>query len=141
MPGGGMMLQQVKKWMAAAPRLNLKSLEGLVTHPAFERFVIGVIVVNAIALGLETSQTVMGSIGTYFESSFSARASEASTGVRKLCPMLSSFSRTKPVRLPLTQALEKTRADSSRRACLANSTVSRAPPRFTCSAISRSAAG
>ena len=42
-------------------------LEWLVTHPMFERFVIGVIVVNAIALGLETSKTVMGAIGGFLE--------------------------------------------------------------------------
>ena len=42
---------------------NLAGLEWLVTHPKFERFVIVVIVVNAIALGLETSTSVMSSIG------------------------------------------------------------------------------
>ena len=59
------MLQRVKEWMAAVRRINLNGLERLVTHPRFERFVIGVIVVNAIALGLETSQTVMGAIGGF----------------------------------------------------------------------------
>jgi len=60
-----MMLQRVKEWMAAVRRIDLNGLEWLVTHPRFERFVIGVIVVNAIALGMETSQTVMGAIGGF----------------------------------------------------------------------------
>ncbi|MFY0610514.1 MAG: ion transporter [Hyphomicrobiaceae bacterium] len=53
----------MKKLLTAVRRLDLSGLEWLVTHPTFERFVIGVIVVNAIALGMETSQTVMGTIG------------------------------------------------------------------------------
>ena len=47
--------------------IDRNGLEWLVTHPMFERFVIGVIVVNAIALGLETSKTVMGAIGGFLE--------------------------------------------------------------------------
>lgn len=58
-----MILQRMKKLLTAVRRLDLSGLEWLVTHPTFERFVIGVIVVNAIALGMETSQTVMGTIG------------------------------------------------------------------------------
>ena len=58
-----MILQRMKKLLTAVRRLDLTGLEWLVTHPTFERFVIGVIVVNAIALGMETSQTVMGTIG------------------------------------------------------------------------------
>ncbi len=42
---------------------ELSPLARLVTHPWFERFIIGVIVVNAITLGLETSKTVMDRIG------------------------------------------------------------------------------
>ncbi len=38
-------------------------LARLVTHPWFERFIIAVIVVNAITLGLETSKTVMARFG------------------------------------------------------------------------------
>lgn len=63
--GGGMILQRVTQWMVAARCFDLSGLERLVTHPQFERFVIGVIVVNAIALGLETSQTVMRNIGGF----------------------------------------------------------------------------
>ena len=60
-----MSLQRVTQWIKAARRIDLSGLERLVTHPQFERFVIGVIVVNAIALGLETSQTVMRNIGGF----------------------------------------------------------------------------
>lgn len=38
-------------------------LARLVTHPWFERFIIAVIIVNAITLGLETSKTVMARFG------------------------------------------------------------------------------
>ena len=39
------------------------ALGRLVTHPWFERFIIAVIVANAITLGLETSKTVMATYG------------------------------------------------------------------------------
>ena len=42
---------------------ELSPLARLVTHPWFERFIIGVILVNSVTLGLETSTTVMGHIG------------------------------------------------------------------------------
>lgn len=58
-----MILQHVNGWMARLRRIDLSGLEWLVEHPKFERFVIGVIVVNAIALGLETSPTVMRNVG------------------------------------------------------------------------------
>lgn len=58
-----MILQHVNDWMARLRRIDFTGLEWLVTHPKFERFVIGVIVVNAIALGLETSPTVMRNVG------------------------------------------------------------------------------
>ena len=38
-------------------------LARLVTHPWFERFIIGVIVVNTVTLGLETSKTAMANFG------------------------------------------------------------------------------
>lgn len=41
----------------------LGPLRQLITHPKFERFVLGVIIVNAIALGLETSTRVMSQVG------------------------------------------------------------------------------
>ncbi len=53
--------------LGAERHIGRPGLEWLVTHPMFERFVIGVIVVNAIALGLETSKTVMGAIGGFLE--------------------------------------------------------------------------
>lgn len=46
---------------------NVSGLEWLVTHPIFERFVIAVIVVNGIALGLDTSETVTSAIGGFLE--------------------------------------------------------------------------
>jgi voltage-gated sodium channel len=49
---------------AAATTTGLRDrLQRLVTHPMFERFIIGIIVLNAITLGLETSKTVMASYG------------------------------------------------------------------------------
>ena len=39
------------------------ALARFITHPWFERFIIAVIVLNAITLGLETSKTVMGAVG------------------------------------------------------------------------------
>jgi voltage-gated sodium channel len=45
---------------AAAPA---SLLARMVTHPAFERFIIAIIVLNAITLGLETSQGIMAEYG------------------------------------------------------------------------------
>jgi voltage-gated sodium channel len=41
----------------------MESLKRLITHPVTERVILGLIIVNAITLGLETSPTVMASIG------------------------------------------------------------------------------
>jgi voltage-gated sodium channel len=41
----------------------MESLKSLITHPVTERVILGLIIVNAITLGLETSPTVMASIG------------------------------------------------------------------------------
>jgi voltage-gated sodium channel len=41
----------------------MDSLKAIVTHPRTERIIIGLIIVNAITLGLETSKTVMAEIG------------------------------------------------------------------------------
>lgn len=46
---------------------NVSHLKWLVTHPTFERFVIAVIIVNGIALGLETSKIVMSTVGGFLE--------------------------------------------------------------------------
>lgn len=38
-------------------------LRAVIQHPRFEHFIVGLIVLNAITLGLETSETVMGRVG------------------------------------------------------------------------------
>lgn len=43
------------------------ALERLVYHPLFERVILGVIILNAITLGLETSKSVMTQAGTLLE--------------------------------------------------------------------------
>lgn len=43
------------------------ALERLVYHPVFERVILGVIILNAITLGLETSKSVMARSGTLLE--------------------------------------------------------------------------
>jgi len=40
------------------------SLAAFVSHPLFDRVIIGLIILNAIALGLETSKTVMANFGS-----------------------------------------------------------------------------
>jgi voltage-gated sodium channel len=60
-----MSVEWATEWLDAVRRNKLAPLEKLVTHPKFERFVIVVIIINAIALGLETSPTVMASIGGF----------------------------------------------------------------------------
>lgn len=52
---------------AAGPAGPLGWLTRLVKHPLFERFIIGVIVLNAITLGLETSKSLMASYGAVLE--------------------------------------------------------------------------
>jgi hypothetical protein len=52
-------------WLDAVRRTNMAPLERLVADPKFERFVITVIIINAIALGLETSPTIMTSFGGF----------------------------------------------------------------------------
>lgn len=52
----------------ALPQRGIRSaLRSLVTHPTFERLVIGIIVINAITLGLETSPTVMAAVGGFLQ--------------------------------------------------------------------------
>jgi voltage-gated sodium channel len=57
-----------KEGGAAAGRPRVSGwLTRLVKHPWFERFIIAVIVLNAITLGLETSKTLMASYGAVLE--------------------------------------------------------------------------
>jgi voltage-gated sodium channel len=49
---------------ASVPSSDLRGrLQRLLTNPLFERFIIGIIVLNALTLGLETSKTIMASYG------------------------------------------------------------------------------
>lgn len=57
------MRERATEWMNKVRGAEPSWLKDLVTNPKFERFVLGVIIVNAITLGLETSQTVMSHIG------------------------------------------------------------------------------
>ena len=50
-------------WLDAVRRTNMAPLERLVADPKFERVVITVIII--IALGLETSPTIMTSFGGF----------------------------------------------------------------------------
>ena len=40
-----------------------RTLQMLVDHPLFERVIIGLIIINAIILGMETSKDIMASVG------------------------------------------------------------------------------
>ena len=60
-----MSLERATQLLKSVRDTDLTPLRQLITHPTFERFVLAVIIVNAIALGLETSETVMSSIGGF----------------------------------------------------------------------------
>ncbi|MBU2531430.1 MAG: ion transporter [Alphaproteobacteria bacterium] len=59
------MVDRTKQFAFENSEVDRTGLASVIRHPWFERFIVAVIVVNAITLGLETSGTVMARFGTF----------------------------------------------------------------------------